>query len=87
VLALTFKPSEDRSAWIVRLFGASGETRTVSLKWLRQGEAEFWKSNLAEEKLESVGSNFEVAGWDLVTIRIEDSRITLDRTKHLTDER
>jgi hypothetical protein len=48
VLALTFKASEDRKAWIVRLFGASGETRKVSLKWLRQGKAEFWRSNLAE---------------------------------------
>ena len=73
VLALTFKASEDRKAWIVRLFGASGETRTVGLKWLRQGEAKFWRSNLAEEKLESVGNDFEVAGWDLVTIRVEGS--------------
>jgi alpha-mannosidase len=72
VLALTFKPSEDRSAWIVRLFGASGERRTAQLKWLRSGEAKFWRSNLAEEKLEPIGSEFEIAGWDLLTIRIEE---------------
>ena len=72
VLALTFKPSEDRSAWIVRLFGASGERRTAQLKWLRSGEAKFWQSNLAEEKLEPIGSEFEIAGWDLLTIRIEE---------------
>jgi hypothetical protein len=72
VLALTFKPSEDRSAWIVRLFGASGERRTAQLKWLRSGEAKFWQSNLAEEKLEPIGSEFEIAGWDLLTIRVEE---------------
>jgi hypothetical protein len=72
VLALTFKPSEDRAAWIVRLFGASGERRTAQLKWLRSGEAKFWLSNLAEEKLEPIGSEFEIAGWDLLTIRVEE---------------
>ncbi|HTF70522.1 MAG TPA: glycosyl hydrolase-related protein, partial [Edaphobacter sp.] len=72
VLALTFKPSEDRAAWIVRLFGASGERRTAKLKWLRSGEAKLWLSNLAEEKLEPIGSEFELAGWDLLTIRVEE---------------
>lgn len=72
VLALTFKPSEDRAAWIVRLFGASGERRTAKLNWLRSGEAKLWLSNLAEEKLEPIGSEFEIAGWDLLTIRIEE---------------
>lgn len=73
VLALTFKPSEDRSAWILRLFGASGETRTAKLKWLRPGETKFWRSNLAEEKLDPIGNEFELAGWDLVTIRVDSS--------------
>jgi len=73
VLALTFKPSEDRSAWIVRLFGASGETRRAKLKWLRPGETKLWRSNLAEEKLEPIASDFEVAGWDLLTIRVEEA--------------
>jgi len=30
VLALALKPSEDGNAWIVRLFGASGEDRTAN---------------------------------------------------------
>jgi hypothetical protein len=72
VIALTFKPSEDGTAWIVRLFGASGERRTAQLKWLRSGDAKFWQSNLAEEKLEPIGSEFELAGWDLLTIRVEE---------------
>jgi len=73
VLALTFKASEDRSAWIVRLFGASGETRRTKIKWLRPGETKLWRSNLAEEKLEPITSDFEVAGWDLLTIRVEEA--------------
>jgi len=73
VIALTFKPSEDRSAWIVRLFGASGEARKAKLKWLRPGEAELWLSNLAEEKLERIVGDFEIAGWDLLTLRVEVS--------------
>ena len=32
-LALALKPSEDGQAWIVRLFGASGEARQAKLTW------------------------------------------------------
>ena len=73
VLAVTFKPSQDRSAWIVRLFGASGESRRTRVKWLRPGESKMWRSNLAEEKLEPIASDFEVAAWDLLTIRVEET--------------
>ncbi len=73
VLAMTLKPSEDRSAWIVRLFGASGESRTAKLDWGADTPVKCWISNLAEEKLEPANGPFQVDGWDLVTLRVEKS--------------
>jgi alpha-mannosidase len=73
VLAITLKPSEDRSAWIVRLFGASGESRTAKLDWGAATSVKSWISNLAEEKLRPADDPFDVDGWDLVTLRVEKS--------------
>ena len=77
VLAITLKPSEDRSAWIVRLFGASGESRTAKLDWGAatsvKSSVKSWISNLAEEKLGPADDPFQVDGWDLVTLRVEKS--------------
>jgi alpha-mannosidase len=77
VLAITLKPSEDRSAWIVRLFGASGESRTVKLDWGAgtsvKSSVKSWISNLAEEKLRPADDPLQVGGWDLVTLRVEKS--------------
>jgi alpha-mannosidase len=77
VLAITLKPSEDRSAWIVRLFGASGESRTVKLDWGAgtsvKSSVKSWISNLAEEKLRPADDPLQVDGWDLVTLRVEKS--------------
>jgi hypothetical protein len=73
VLAITLKPSEDRSAWIVRLFGASGEPRTAKLDWGAATSVKSWISNLAEEKLRPADDLFPVDGWDLVTLRVEKS--------------
>jgi alpha-mannosidase len=73
VLAITLKPSEDRTAWIVRLFGASGEPRTANLNWGANTPVKTWISNLAEEKLAPAGDSIAVEGWDLLTLRIEKS--------------
>jgi alpha-mannosidase len=73
VLAITLKPSEDRSAWIVRLFGASGESRTAKLDWGAATSVKSWISNLAEEKLRPADDPIQVDGWDLVTLRVEKS--------------
>jgi alpha-mannosidase len=77
VLAMTLKPSEDRSAWIVRLFGASGEPRTVKLDWGAatsvKSSVKSWIGNLAEEKLEPADDPVHVDGWGLVTLRVEKS--------------
>jgi alpha-mannosidase len=72
VLVLTLKPSEDGKAWIVRLFGASGETRKATLTWSSSAIAgKTFQSNLAEEQLGPVPGEVAVVGWELVTLRVE----------------
>jgi alpha-mannosidase len=71
VLALTLKPSDDGKAWIVRLFGASGEPRKAKLTWSTQSAGKTWLSNLAEEQLDSADGEIPVAGWELVTLRVD----------------
>lgn len=70
VLALALKPSQDGKAWIVRLFGASGEDRQARLKWA-SGSPRTWISNLSEEPVHPAEEQVPVAGWDLVTLRVE----------------
>ncbi|HET6218779.1 MAG TPA: glycosyl hydrolase-related protein [Acidobacteriaceae bacterium] len=71
VIVITLKPSEDRKAWIIRLFEASGERRRVKLTWASSQVGRTWRSNLAEEELAPVGDEISIAGWELVTLRAE----------------
>ena len=63
--------SADGSAWIVRLFGASGENRKTRLTWTDDTPIKIWRSNLREQRLERLGKQVEVPAWELVTLRIE----------------
>ncbi len=72
VLVQSLKPSEDGKAWIVRLFGASGESRQASLLLSDKSRAgKAWISNLAEETVVPLGATIPIAGWELVTVRVE----------------
>jgi alpha-mannosidase len=75
VQPIAFKPSEDGRAWIVRLFGASGESRKARLRWMKgriaTSEPRMWLSDLTEQPLTPITSEVEVAGLDVVTVRIE----------------
>ncbi len=71
VLALECKPSVDGKAWIVRLFGASGEDRRARLTWEGNKAPRVWRSNLSEEPLALAKEEVDVAAWDLVTLRID----------------
>lgn len=73
VLITTLKPSEDGKAWIICLFGASGEERHVRLKWPSSKPSHLWMSDLSEAPLRPIkeGDEIPVAGWDLVTIRAD----------------
>lgn len=71
VLALTLKSSNDGRAWIVRLFGASGEDRKAQLHWSPPVYRRIWRSDLSERAIEPLAGEIPVAGWDVVTLRIE----------------
>lgn len=77
VQPIAFKPSEDGRAWIVRLFGASGENRKARLRWMKTrtatSEPRMWLSDLTEQPLTPITSELEVAGLDVVTVRIEQT--------------
>lgn len=71
VLALTLKPSDDGKAWVVRLFGASGEAQRATLTWPKLTVGKTWFSNLAEEQLDPAPAEVPVGAWELVTLRID----------------
>jgi len=71
VLALALKPSDDGAAWIVRLFGASGQERKATLRWSLPSQPRLWLSDLSEKEIEPVQREITVAGWDLVTLRAD----------------
>jgi alpha-mannosidase len=73
VLLTELKPSDDGKAWIVRLFGASAEEAAARLTWSSQNIGKTFLSNLAEEPLRAIDGEIPVAGWDLVTLRVERS--------------
>jgi len=71
VLVQDCKRSADGSAWIVRLFGASGEDRTVGLTWTDGRPIKVLRSNLREQSLEPLATQVRVPAWELLTLRIE----------------
>ena len=71
VLGLALKPSDDGGASMLRLFGASGQDRKVRLTWPRAVRPRVWVSDLSEKPITQVGDEIDVAGWDLVTLRVE----------------
>ena len=72
VLVLALKPSDDGQAWIVRLFGASGEDRRAKVSWSTKTAPRMWISDTNERAIEPVaGDEVPVAGWDVVTLRAE----------------
>lgn len=71
VLAIAAKPSEDDAAWIVRLFGASGSDRIARLRWPTSQQPKVWLSDTSEKPVAPAADEIPVAGWDLVTLRID----------------
>jgi alpha-mannosidase len=65
------KPSDDGKAWIVRLFAASDQDVSAHLTWSSKNIGQTFLSNLAEEPLRPVSGDVSIAGWDLVTLRVE----------------
>jgi alpha-mannosidase len=70
VLVTAFKPSIDGKAWIVRLFGASGQDRQAKLTWSAPSHG-VSISDVSEKPLAQADDTIAVPGWDLVTLRVE----------------
>jgi alpha-mannosidase len=71
VVITAFKPSDDGKAWIVRLFGASGESEKVKLSWASPPPWQVWLSDTSELPREKAAPSIEVPGWGIVTLRAE----------------
>ncbi len=71
VLVTGFKPSDDGQAWIVRLFGASGQDCKAALTWARPRPGKIYRSDTSEKPLERVRGAIKVPAWGLVTLRVE----------------
>jgi alpha-mannosidase len=73
VLVTALKLSDDGKAFIVRLFGASGQDRLAKLTWSGSKPKALWRSDLSETPLSTIQDKISVSAWDLVTIRAEHS--------------
>ncbi len=70
-LVTALKPSDDGRALVVRLFGATDEARSVSLKWGSAQPAAVFLSDTSERAGERVNGPVDVPAWGLVTLRAE----------------
>ena len=68
VPAVALKPSDDGDAWMVRLFGASGQQRNVKLNWYKPASHRAWLSDLSEKPLDQ---EVTVAGWGVMTLQAD----------------
>jgi alpha-mannosidase len=71
VVVTAFKPSDDGKAWIIRLFGASGQPQRVKLAWTKPAPQQLWLSDTSEKPREKTGPAIEVPAWGIVTLRAE----------------
>ncbi len=70
VIATAFKPSEDGKAWIVRLFNTDNRPATAKINWGKYTPKTLWLSNFAQEQVSKVTGPVNVAGYEIVTLRI-----------------
>lgn len=70
IQVLVLKPSEDGKAWIVTLFNPTAETQSATLQWSAPVVKTSY-SNTAEQALAPVNGAIQVAGRDVVTLRVE----------------
>jgi alpha-mannosidase len=71
VLVTALKPSDDGRAMIVRLFGASAQTRSASLEWGGAQPSAVFLSDTSERAGKRLGGRIEVPAYGLVSGRAE----------------
>ncbi len=74
VIATSLKPSEDGKALILRLYGPSGKTERVRLRWRKGLLSGCFFSDLSERRGEPAGEPVTVPGYGVVTLRAELAR-------------
>ncbi len=79
VLATALKPSDDGGALVLRLFGASGEERTATVRWAQPQPQTVYLSNVSERPQQRVDRTVRVPGWGIVTLRAETGAATVQR--------
>jgi alpha-mannosidase len=70
VIVTAFKPSEDGTARIVRLFNAGGKSVKARLAWAKPAPETAWLSNLAEERLSKITKPIDMDAYEIVTLRV-----------------
>lgn len=70
LVVITLKPSKDGKAWMVTLFNPSAAPQRSTLQWSSPVTATSY-SNTGEVPLRPVNGEVEVAGLDVVTLRVE----------------
>lgn len=71
VVVTALKPADQGKGWIVRLFGASGESRSVKLDWSDPKPSRVFTSDLSERPYDLVKGQIRVPAWGIVTLRVE----------------
>ncbi|MGB2806820.1 MAG: glycosyl hydrolase-related protein, partial [Sedimentisphaerales bacterium] len=71
VIVTAFKPSEDGRAWIVRLFNTDNRPVRAKIMWGKHAPKNVWLSNFAEEQVSRVTEPINMAGYEIVTLRVK----------------
>jgi hypothetical protein len=69
VVVTAFKPSEDGKAWVIRLFGASGQDQVARLVWSQPTSVYY--TDVGEQPGPKASEQVPVPAWSLVSLRAE----------------
>jgi alpha-mannosidase len=65
------KPSDDGTALIVRLVGASDKPVSAKLTWSQPAPKQLWLSDTSEQPKQEAVGDVLVPAWGVVTVRAE----------------
>ena len=74
VIASSLKPRKEDDGWTLRLFGASGKPEKAQVELPGSQGWKVYRSNLDGGKGELVKGSFDVAPYEMVTLRIEEEQ-------------
>jgi hypothetical protein len=71
VVVTAFRPSEDGKAYILRLYGASGQPRTARIRWSDPAPTSVHLCDAGEKPAAAVMGTVDVPAWGIITLRAE----------------